>query len=498
MANIQRKLTSHGPNPNSRGPCGDYSRTHLTTKRPDGDLSNSEGLLSTCRPRTTTRTVDSSGDSPSAVHNQGLASPERKTPTRYYKKRRRIEDEDELALPGERNRIRTSPVSEIKDWETENWPAAIVRKQAVSDPEFIRHLLDAAGPKIWALLMEQAISDPNFLRGSLDSGSSKAKRVGTLESEIKKEKEIHQQKEKSYNILRSKFADLEIDRNSALMANKAADDTIKGAWKQLDYNIKNFVSNYLTERPQNEMSILNETRCDQHAKSMTPIEETVHLRDNHLRRHLWQIIYLYIFSGSSKNWYGEIGHALAHHIGQQVDPHSLPNLQSLKMISAIKSVYDPALEKKQEVDGDAELQELVWRTVAGLQHFVPTNIVNLLEVDLKTILSEAVKIHTTMMKSKAIFIVQWIGEDDGKSIPYDSETMEFHQGGIDVDATDHAVHLVESPAVWKIGNADGENLDSSMVFLKSSVVLEEMKTTITVNDKHTSGGGKDWGVIMRS
>jgi hypothetical protein len=152
----------------------------------------------------------------------------------------------------------------------------------------------------------------------------------------------------------------------------------------------------------------------------------------------------------------------------------------------MKSRYDPALEKEKKCNNDTELEELIQEAVADLHRFVPFLMTNLFEVDLKMILSEAVKIHTVMMKSKAIFIVEWIEGDNGQSVSYDSETMEFHQDGVDVGAPDHVVHLVESPAVWKIGNADGENLDSSMVLLKSLVVLKEKNARVVLEDKCTT------------
>jgi hypothetical protein len=242
---IQPKPTSHGPYRNCKEPRNDDSETHLTSKRQDGDLTNCDDFLSS--PETTTETAHSPRDSLSTFHDQDLASSARTAATQLrtpdHRKRRRIEDGDELAMPEERIKIRTSPTAETIDWELENWPAAMMVKQATSNPDFIRYILDAPGPKTCDLLMEQAISDPSYLNGLLNAGSSKAKLVGALESEIKQEQELHQQKEKlqdeRHKILWKKFKDLKIDYASILLAktdfdtNKAADDAIKGAWKPI-------------------------------------------------------------------------------------------------------------------------------------------------------------------------------------------------------------------------------------------------------------------------
>lgn len=77
-----------------------------------------------------------------------------------------------------------------------------------------------------------------------------------------------------------------------------------------------------------------------------------------------------------------------------------------------------------------------------------------------------------MMKSKAIFLVQWIGEYDGKElVPFDQTKMSSLQYGDEFDASNSFVKFVEAPGLVKIGNADGEQFDTQMVLCESQVIV---------------------------
>ncbi|PON21804.1 hypothetical protein TGAM01_v209391 [Trichoderma gamsii] len=103
------------------------------------------------------------------------------------------------------------------------------------------------------------------------------------------------------------------------------------------------------------------------------------------------------------------------------------------------------------------------------------------ERDFGEIIKQAANLHLAMMRSKAIFVVQWAGNDSGEDdCRYDPETMIPLQDEVNATSSSHAVDINESPGVWKIGNADGENFDSVMVLCKSVVVVKEQKTTVVL------------------
>jgi hypothetical protein len=92
----------------------------------------------------------------------------------------------------------------------------------------------------------------------------------------------------------------------------------------------------------------------------------------------------------------------------------------------------------------------------------------------KGLIAEAACLHTIMMKSKAIFLLQWFGDAHGSYRPlYNQEQMDACQYGLPANSSLCEVNFVEAPGLMKIGNADGEDFHLSMVLCKSSVILGE-------------------------
>lgn len=131
------------------------------------------------------------------------------------------------------------------------------------------------------------------------------------------------------------------------------------------------------------------------------------------------------------------------------------------------------------------MNKLVRTAVSQLKDFIPDPTGDFIsdpredfQIQLKNLITEAAELHTTMMKSKAIFLVQWLGDDDGETdIPYDPEEMVPCQDQTEADASHFIVNFVEAPALVKIGNADGEDFHLKMTLCKSSVVLGEKEVS---------------------
>lgn len=215
------------------------------------------------------------------------------------RKRRRIEDEDELAEPA--HYTKTPMPTSIVTWQVD-----MLAEMAKHNPDFIHDLLNTA-----------------------DVESTKQRdKINTLESAIIHEREKHEEKEQlhneKYKSLEERFAKLRIQAASALRGEsedtdiaKVSDETIVREWSELSYNIKNFVSDQFTEKPQDETGILQKIMNWPYAWPMIPIDEISGLRKSILRRGLWFMIHHHIFSKYGKNWCGNISQALAHHIAKQ-------------------------------------------------------------------------------------------------------------------------------------------------------------------------------------
>ncbi|KAL7950825.1 hypothetical protein V8C42DRAFT_340422 [Trichoderma barbatum] len=415
--------------------------------------------------RTTTQRGNAPPDSFSSDSDQGLVSSGRvaisQHPNPKTRKRVRIDDEeDELVLPAKQTRMRTPAMPGL-----ENWEAFTLKALAQRDPEALCALLDA----------------------SRAENKRRCSQIEHLEAVIEHEKESQKEKRCSLNkeikVLRKKMEAL-LKNPTDFGTKKASDDTIKSMWCQLSYRIKNTVSNYFTEWPQEEMIVINGVEYDQHAQSAWA-DEIMHTRRSIGRRQLWNTLFRDVFSGNEEDCHGEIGGMLARLISK-FDPHILLCPQYLQMISKMKSALDLKLERDEGPNDVHPPENLVQDIVKCFQSRVLDDAMNLFEADIRRILWEAWKIHSATMTSKAIFIMQWSEDGDGNNdCDYDPDTMEFLDSSDATGASERTVRVVESPVLWKIGNGDGENFDSTMVVCKHCVFPgweKEESGTCTVDE----------------
>ncbi|UKZ63012.1 uncharacterized protein TrAtP1_004240 [Trichoderma atroviride] len=151
------------------------------------------------------------------------------------------------------------------------------------------------------------------------------------------------------------------------------------------------------------------------------------------------------------------------------------------MISNMKSAFDPNIKEDGRLNEDFEQNQAITDAMNCFKDDIPHGQKEVFKRDIGEIIKQAANLHFAMMRSKAIFVVQGAGNDGGgDDCEYDPETMIPLQDGIDTTSSSYAVELNESPGVWKIGNADGENFDRVMVLCKSVVVVKEKKVTVLV------------------
>ncbi|KAK1250361.1 hypothetical protein MKX08_010364 [Trichoderma sp. CBMAI-0020] len=151
------------------------------------------------------------------------------------------------------------------------------------------------------------------------------------------------------------------------------------------------------------------------------------------------------------------------------------------MISNMKSAFDPNIKEDGTLDEDFEQNQAITDAMICFDGSIPHDEKEIFKRDIGEILMQAANLHLAMMRSKAIFVVKWAGNDSGEGeCRYDPEMMMPLQDGIDATSSTYIVELNESPGVWKIGNADGENFDSVMVLCKPVVVVKERKATVVL------------------
>lgn len=139
------------------------------------------------------------------------------------------------------------------------------------------------------------------------------------------------------------------------------------------------------------------------------------------------------------------------------------------------------MKEDERLNEDFEQNQAITDAMICFKDVIPHEQKEAFERDFGEIIKQAANLHLAMMRSKAIFVVQWAGNDSGEDdCRYDPETMIPLQDEVNATSSSHAVDVNESPGVWKIGNADGENFDSVMVLCKSVVVVKEQEITVVL------------------
>lgn len=221
-------------------------------------------------------------------------------PNTRTRKRNRVKDEeeDELASPMKYTRMHTSATPGV-----ENWQAFTLCQLAKSDPESVCDLLDGNR----AIIERQRITIK-----SLEAKIEQEKK--SYEAEIKQEKKLH---EENRRILDNRIKALTCEMEKLLLQNmedfgtkKVSDDTIKSMWGQLSYKIKNTVSNYFTEWPQDETISINGIECTVSTQSKSD-DQILAVRDSIKRRQLWGNLFFNIFGALSHYHLGHVGGSMA-------------------------------------------------------------------------------------------------------------------------------------------------------------------------------------------
>ncbi|PNP42731.1 hypothetical protein TGAMA5MH_05473 [Trichoderma gamsii] len=265
---------------------------------------------------------------------------------------------------------------------------------------------------------------------------------------------------------------------------KVSDSDIAAGWGKLCYNIRDIVSQCLTNRPANECDEI-ETLMKR-MKKFLPLSQcnVASLRVAVLRRSIWYTIKSAVFSAMRPIWYGEAGQTLTQILlieGQRCfnKPHCLKMLSQMKF-RAIAGLNDgPQLDERAK---GATLM-LVEAAKIMLSPFIPDSMMDQFEAKMNKLIMDAVDLQTMMMSSKAIYFLRWLGDDDGAQFtPYNREMMESMQSDVDAYTSRYFVEFVEAPALIKYGNADGEGFEFHMILWKSSVILRELEVIPNSDD----------------
>lgn len=160
------------------------------------------------------------------------------------------------------------------------------------------------------------------------------RQVKFLESARKQDQKTHLQKEAAQNEentrLKNECKRLRIQLLSALDEAKkdsgkyvkVPDSDILQKWMQLSYNVRNTVSECLTEQPARHNDILKFLLLEQDRPLPQFDHEYMMLRAHILRRTIWHFLMIGIFGGEYAIWHGNSGRTLTKFLAVQSKCHS--------------------------------------------------------------------------------------------------------------------------------------------------------------------------------
>ncbi|KAL7936289.1 hypothetical protein V8C35DRAFT_278499 [Trichoderma chlorosporum] len=268
---------------------------------------------------------------------------------------------------------------------------------------------------------------------------------------------------------------------------KVSDSEILESWQLFSYNIRNLVSQCLTENPTDQDMALKWLVVSHRLLSVHDLSS---LRSFILQRAIWTNAILPVLSGKQTVWQGEIGATLTRLVSTNSFNH-MSNAKYLQIISRMKSIAAIDLADEDHICL-AAMKILIDKTMEKLKPFMPDSETEHFKDGIEKLIKQAADLHFIMMKSKAIFLAQWFGDADGKQFATFDQTkmVSLQYGGS--DGTSHSlVKFVAAPALVKIGNADGEKFDTSMVLCESSVILEEDDDKADEDGDRDDGGEND-------
>ncbi|KAK0763086.1 hypothetical protein N5P37_004070 [Trichoderma harzianum] len=330
-------------------------------------------------------------------------------------------------------------------------------------------------------LMEKYRAKANDLETARSEIQNLQAQVNGLKSALEQAQEAHKQSEilngQKITQLKNDSREWRYQLASALEAEKkdsgkyvkVPDSDIKEGWLVLSYNIRDLVSQCLTKIPADQDTILESLVME---RRLLSIDDMSTLRTCILRRAVWKTAILPVFSGKESIWQGVIGDTLTQSLFLRNFKHK-NDTKYLRIISQIKSRAVADLSDEDHINIEA-MEVLISKVTKRLDPFIPNSKTNHFKNEMKRLVTKAADFHFMMMKSKAIFLMVWCGDDDGKKLtPYDQNRMASIQYDNDADVSNSFVKFVEAPALVKFGTADGEKFDSSMVLCKSRVALTE-------------------------
>ncbi|KAH7273993.1 hypothetical protein B0J15DRAFT_541926 [Fusarium solani] len=320
-------------------------------------------------------------------------------------------------------------------------------------------------------------------------------KVATLEEQLNLANQTNQQLGEEFKEMRSKYRVTRTKLDKALCerdeqrrladggaladSTKSTDDAVVDKWKILGYNIRTLAHSLAKSPPSQRLDQIAVARLTWISQSYRKEIQDRDYRESLLEGYLWVMVNDKVFDAGTRLWGG-------------------PGMADLKTIqNNIISNPEDAQKHRQIcqqaarwlAQGSGILNQL-WGCESGgaraLANIETKRLMPFLSAqnsnsdraqkvsdEIRVIVECAVELDQIFMCSKALFQIHWKdhGQDHSKRQRYNSSIMEAV--GYETElSSESIVKMVISPFLYKAGNADGQNYESSMLLIKADVVCD--------------------------
>ncbi|KAJ4141267.1 hypothetical protein NW768_000477 [Fusarium equiseti] len=241
---------------------------------------------------------------------------------------------------------------------------------------------------------------------------------------------------------------------------KVMDEDVETRWQEIGYDIRNFVTQVVTNKPHGVKTPLGANHKDVESFKKHQ-KKDITTAPYHFQHYVWKHLVEGVFQAGKATWGGNAGNTF-HHYCLNV---SEIDCEDMEQISLSKATQAASLAKFFNEHNREQARDIAREMAQTLDIFMDPNKD---KVDAKkflmSIVKKAVVLNDKFLRSRAFFLTNWIVEG------FECEDLDIrHRAG--KQGGEMKLDIQISPRLRKIGNADGRRFDQAMEICKPMVTV---------------------------
>ncbi|KAI8719008.1 hypothetical protein NCS52_00681100 [Fusarium sp. LHS14.1] len=261
---------------------------------------------------------------------------------------------------------------------------------------------------------------------------------------------------------------------------KATDDAVMDKWRILSYNIHTLAHYLAKSPPPQDLGELVLSRLSWISQSYREEIEDQDYREFLLEGYLWSMVNDKVFDAGTRLWGGPgmadlktIESNLINRLGGEAQGRSEICQQAARWLAQGSGILNQLWGFESE--GAKALATLEARRLMPFLSApnASSDSGGRVRDEMSVIIACAVELDQMLMCSKALFKIHWRDHVQDHSEPqrYNPNIMDAIASETEL-SEQSIVKMVISPFLYKAGNADGQNYESSMLLIKAAVVCD--------------------------